>query len=654
MTSKFRNILRGLLVIVLLGQLTYLIVYSVGIFNHDSLSWDSSLYIQPWWLISKGNLWPYSTTINAPFFGNHGELIMWLLGLFGLIFRSPLFLLELQDVALIATEAFTLLWIYEIIFDHQNLSEATENNRTNIRNKNILFFIAVVILLVNPWNYWALGADFHIEPLATLFLVMSGRYLYRNDKKYIVTVGLTLLCGQVAAIWLVGLAISVVFAGDRRIRGLKLLLTGFIWYLILGFFGADQSNTLSEGYGYLSSSGANVSTFSVLIGAFEHLNRLISKIAQRWKDIWAYVSAPGLIGIISPWGLGVTLVILFVNMTNNYRHGVFSFPGFQGMPIGFFMVVGFVDTVVKLINGRSYKILAKFKTKTVGIVSVLTVFALLLTSIGWAVIWIPQVQNNWEKVSSASSATLNSVLAEVPSNDEVIASQGIVGRFATRKYVYPLRSLGCVPLKTAVVWFVVSQNQGIETLTSSQTASVLSEAIFQLGADIVSNANNIWLLKVNDSQKRVCFKNQNLTAASFLPTNVGIPYVGFDSQNSYMYAGGTQSGYVTYGAYDRVMPGRSVTAQVKLSSFSGVDVELWDDSTNTLLDRLQPDFNGVRQTFNLEGTVPNSNVTRLSVANTGKFIFVAKPASGPKGDLIEVRVYTSGGNPVKVYSVSYG
>ena len=134
MTSKFRNILRGLLVIVLLGQLTYLIVYSVGIFNHDSLSWDSSLYIQPWWLISKGNLWPYSTTINAPFFGNHGELIMWLLGLFGLIFRSPLFLLELQDVALIATEAFTLLWIYEIIFDHQNLSEATENNRTNINH----------------------------------------------------------------------------------------------------------------------------------------------------------------------------------------------------------------------------------------------------------------------------------------------------------------------------------------------------------------------------------------------------------------------------------------------------------------------------------------------------------------------------------------
>ena len=355
---------------------------------------------------------------------------------------------------------------------------------------------------------------------------------------------------------------------------------------------------------------------------------------------------------MSPWGFGVTATILLLNVTNNYRHGVFAFPGFQGMPIGFFMAVGFADTLARFISHQkaNSKGMGKYKIQVGYLVTVLMV----LISIGWAIVWIPQNKSNWVKVDPSASATISLILNKIPTSDEVIVSQGIAGRFAMRRYVFPLRSLGCFPIETPTSYLVITQNEGIETLTSSQTDAVLSESIFEMGAQLIYSSNNIWLLKLSTDSKSACFSKNNTMIGSFLPSDVGIPTIGLYPRDSYMYSSYSKSGYVVYGAYSRYDPGATVDANITLSSGSGVNVEMWDDTTGTLLDRIEPNFEGMKQTVSLQGVVPAASSYRPQQANSGKFIFVAKPATGPSGDLIEIRIYTSGSAPVKVYSVRYG
>jgi hypothetical protein len=643
--------------VTVVAQLVYLGIYSNRIFNSGSLSWDSSLYIQPWWLISKGNFWPYSTTLRAPFFGNHGELIVWLLGLIGFIFRSPLSLLLIQDLAFCLTEIVVLIWISEIVFKNENHGGFGYRYYKNYEfYKKALFVFAFLILLFNPWNYWALGADFHVEPIATLFLVVTGRYIYLKDRKYLLGMLGVLLCGQVASIWLIGLALSTFLTADRLKVGIKVLFSGLIWYFLLGFLGADQSNTVSEGYAYLTSNPtSNVSSFTILIGGLLHINRLFSKIFGRIKDVWAYISAPGLIGIVSPWGFGVTVVILLMNLGNNYRNGVFAFPGFQGMPIGFFMTVGLCDTAMRALaypkkSVKIEKARLNFKAK----VSLLLVSLMTLISIGWGLVWIPQVQSNWLKVDPKASASIVSALKVIPVSDEVLVSQGITGLFATRYYVYPIRKLGCFPVNTATVWMVLTSNEGIETLTTEQTLGILNYAIFDMGAQVIQSSNNIWLLQLKPVGASMCFNNTpNDMTGSFLPSDIGTPVIGNTVGNSYMYSPGGRSGYVTYGAYVRSLPNTRVTASVTLSSFQGVSVQMWDDSTNTIIAQLEPDFNGITTQVLLQGTVSGSSLDRSNEIFNGKFIFEAKHADAPKGDLIEIRVYNSGSSPVKVYGIRF-
>jgi hypothetical protein len=65
----------------------------------------------------------------------------------------------------------------------------------------------------------------------------------------------------------------------------------------------------------------------------------------------------------------------------------------------------------------------------------------------------------------------------IPAGDEVVASQGVVGRFANRLYVYPFLDLGgngqVIPLHGVPVTIVLT-DQGIEYTTPADITSAVT------------------------------------------------------------------------------------------------------------------------------------------------------------------------------------
>jgi hypothetical protein len=88
-------------------------------------------------------------------------------------------------------------------------------------------------------------------------------------------------------------------------------------------------------------------------------------------------------------------------------------------------------------------------------------------------------------------------------------------------------------------------------------------------------------------------------------------------------------------------------ARVTLSSDGPVNVEVWDNTGNVLLARDSLPSTDGKQTVTL--TV---NATRdyRKPLYSGWGPFRAKFGGGPKGERLEVRVWTPGGDTVSVYS----
>ena len=72
---------------------------------------------------------------------------------------------------------------------------------------------------------------------------------------------------------------------------------------------------------------------------------------------------------------------------------------------------------------------------------------------------------DWWRVSSPAATTLGGLLAGSPTSVEVVASQGVIGRFADRGAVYPdVASPQAFPVRSRSVLFVLTSAQGHETV----------------------------------------------------------------------------------------------------------------------------------------------------------------------------------------------
>lgn len=424
-----KNWIYGLVGAVFLLQFIELLVQSQKFWHRFFLGSDFAVYNQAWQLIGRGNLNPYMTIYpynyphyGYPFYQSHFELMMWPLALIHLISSSSLTLLFIQDLAIVLTGITILLWTRDIL---------TKAQAGPIFYSVMLVGTALAWVAI-PWVYYSAFVDFHSWTLATFPLVVAAWFFWKEKtNKYWICIFITLLFGAVAAIYVVGLGLSgLISSKTRRLSGTVMILVGLAWIALVTYMGADHGSSLAPHYGYLINQTASkkLSFSSLVIGILFHPSSVLKVLNKRFYDVYRFVGSEGAIGILSPWGLGVPVVVLLANSLNVSPSFIQPFASFQNIPVLPFVEVGTVMTIVFLWSKNlCCKVLAIFG-------AVLAIGQIVFFS--W--FWLPRAYR--QPIPSKAAAKELSIIKNKTksSNYEIVVSSYIMGRFSRHSLVFPL------------------------------------------------------------------------------------------------------------------------------------------------------------------------------------------------------------------------
>ena len=274
-------------------------------------------------------------------------------------------------------------------------------------------------------------------------------------------------------------------------------------------------------------------------------------------------------------------------------------------------------------------------------------------AIGWAAVWGPQIPAQWLRVSNSEAATLASVEARIPASAEVIASQGVVGRFSARAHVYSLGFFGSKLPVRPDTWFVITPTSGIETSTSAVSMALIGVLAGPLQARLVTQANGVWAFQLTPPPGVTTITIPD--GLSPLPAWAGAgpasrPVLDGTSADWHMAATGAE-GYVADGIEWLAEPGR-YRGEVTLSTTAratgrAINVEVWDNNVSTLLARRSISWTDGIQQIVLPFTAP-AEPDRTVFGGWGPFhADFVHPAPGQR---LEIRVWSPGRASVNVYS----
>ncbi len=622
----------------LAAQLVVLLWWSARLAGRFALSRDFAIYHQAWWAIAHGHLDPFDTVNGYSFVRSHGELFMWPLALLGWAWPHAVTLLWVQDIGLVAAEAVAFTWLCD------RAASARAPSTTGGQWLPVVLVAAGLVLLVgDPWVYWTLSFDFHLEVVAIFFAVAAARTLARDpSSRWLwLWVGVLVSCGDVAATYAVGVGLGAALAGRRwRRRGVEVALVGAAWTVLLTLAGLNAGSGLAGGYGYLAAGASVVLPGSIglkqlVVGVLEHPQRVLSTLWSRRVDLYADVGPGGVLGLASPWVAVACLLVLVENGLNAYLG--FVAPAFQSALVFVVLPVGTIGVLAAL--GRRRPRLALVAAAVV-----------TLNAVAWGAVWIPRTSTEWLRVSPAAATVLSSVERQVPAGDEVVASQGVLGRFSGRQWVYGVfEPGGAIPVRTRTVWVVVAPAQGIESEPVAAADALVTELAGPLHADLVAARAGVWAFRWTPAP--------SVTSLVVPPVPVTVPAwatpgpagrpVTVGPPSTWRAVSTGHEGYVVAGDYRRLPPGR-YTATVVLATTAPVDVEVWDVTGDVLLARRQLVATNGQEAVTVPVDEPRTYPHHVY---TGAGPFRITPVEPPPGDQLEVRVWTPGGAPVVVYSV---
>lgn len=397
--------------VVLLGQLAVLVARSQSQWARGNLSLDFAIFHQAWSQIAAGDLSPWVSVGDYPYWQSHFELAMWPLALLGTVFPSGLTLLVVQDLAIVGAEALAVLWALE-----------AATRRAVSRWWWVVPPLLVLALLVSsPHIYRAGMSDFHFQPLATFFVVGAARSLWRGSRRRVTwawVVG-ALLTGDVAGTYVVGLGLSALLARrDTRRTGGLLVLAGTGWVAIAALLGANRGSQI-EGYAHLvprTLPDGSSAAFVVLGALLLHPDRPLLHLWERAPVLLSHFAGAWL-ALLHPWTFGVALVVLGTNGLHSAE--VFSTSSFQNLPV---VVLG------ALAAGLFADVLRR-RVPTPAVAGGAVAGLVLVTAL-----WRPEVEPPFPQPASAAEAVAR-VDGLLRPDDQVVASFGIVGRFADRPAV---------------------------------------------------------------------------------------------------------------------------------------------------------------------------------------------------------------------------
>ncbi|MGC8463982.1 MAG: DUF2079 domain-containing protein [Acidimicrobiales bacterium] len=623
--------------VVLGAQFVVLAWWSARLAGRYALTRDFSIYHQAWWAIAHGHLDPFDTVFGYPFVQNHGEVFMWPLALLAWVWPHAATLLWVQDLGLVGAEAVAFTWLCDLA-----AATSPRSGRQAAWVPAVLAATGLVSLVADPWVYWTLSFDFHLEVVAVFFALAAARTLARDpSSRWVwVWVGLTLACGDVAATYLVGVGLGAAIAGRHwRRRGITVAAAGVIWTLVLTVAGWNRGSELASGYGYLAAAAPAVAPTSIglkqlVVGVLEHPQRVLSALWSRRVDLYADVGPAGMLGLAFPW-VAVTCVLVLLE-NGLYRSVLFVAPGFQSLPGYVLLPVGTVAVLAAV--GRRWPRLA-----------LAAATAVVLNAVAWGVVWTPRTSSQWLRVSPAAASVLASVERQVPTDAEVVASQGILGRFSGHQWVYEIAGVGTVPVHAGTIWVVVAPAQGTETEPVAAADALVAELAGPLHADPVVARAGVWAFRWTPGPQVTALTVPAVpaTVPGWATPGPAGRAVTVGPPSTWRAVSTGQAGYVVAGDYRREPPGR-YTATVVLATAAPVDVEVWDTTGGVLLARRQLAATNGQEAVTLPVDEPRTYPHHVY---TGAGPFRITPIEPPPGDQLEVRVWTPGGAPVAVYSV---
>jgi Predicted membrane protein (DUF2079) len=610
----------------LLGlQLIAFLAWSTVIYNHYALTWDFSFYNQAWYLIAHGNLNPWDTTQGIWFWQNHCELIIWLLAPLYWIGPHDLMLVWIQDSAAAGAAAVAFTWICEIA------------GRRRADGHAAWFAVAgLVLLMADPWTWASLSWDYHGEPLGVLVVLLLSRDLFNGRRRAWVWAAILLLCGDVAASYLVGAGLGGALASRQsRWRGLSMAGVGALALVVITLVHGNIGSGHGLGkYAYLAGvpAGTSLPMSRLLIGAITHPLIALKALFSKAPNIWANLASPGLLGVgfipILP------LVIVALLAANLWPGDLFSAPGFQNIPLYFLVPVGTVAVLAALRQ--------RLRITTLALSCVVVAQAL-----AWAAVWGPQVSVRWLRVPAATAATLAATQALIPPGAEVIASQGVSGRFAGRALSFPIMSPGQLPVH-GQTWFVIAPTTGIETEAPASAMALIGELAGPLGATLVTAANGVWTFRWNPpaGTTTITIPGNSAPIEAWVSPGAAGRSVRIGPVSDWHAAATGGDGYVADQLAWQVPTGRYM-AEVTLATSGPVNVEVWDDTGNALLARRTVTASGGPEQVMLPF---DARIGYRAGDFPGWGPFHADLVPPPTGQRLEVRVWSPGGTMVNVYS----
>jgi hypothetical protein len=609
--------------IVLGVQFALMLAWNALQIHRYDQTWDFAGFYHIWYAVWHGAL-------TTSWWHGQGIFIWWPLGLLSLVNSSPMTLLSIQDIATVGAEVVAFYWLTEIAWGQDRLSP------------RLLSWLGLLLLVVNPWIYWAISWDYHSEAVGCFFAILAARALFRNQKRAWIWVALTLASGLVPATYIFGIGLSrLLKRGNGWYLGIAACVVSVAWIVLFIHLGAGGSL-------FATNIGRSLATPGTLtISSPKHLvSEVVNQISDVVRNDWfnrgdfvANLAPQGIFGALATPAIGITAVVLGVSESQT---GTAIVP--PSMQNVFVYVILPIGTVLALIW-----LAKRFTPRVVKALMGLTAVNVLV----WSAIWMPYLPVQWLTTSASSAAVIRRAAARIPSNADLLISQGIMGDFGWRPKFLGLTidPPWTVPVSGKDVWFIVAPHQGIEIESVMGEYDIIDTLANQLHAAIVADSNDVWVFKWHrpPSVNQIKFGPINHSYPAWLFPSIGGIVRDGPRRRWYLAASGKE-GYLLWNDEWLEQKGRYVAEATFKSSGPGpISVQIWNDSTNReLAERQYTRTNGVvRASFFLS---VKHGQEHQPWPGAGPFRIDPQPS--PPGQQIEIRIWDAKGATASVYSIS--
>ena len=220
-----------------------------------------------------------------------------------------------------------------------------------------------------------------------------------------------------------------------------------------------------------------------------------------------------------------------------------------------------------------------------------------MQTLGWAAVWGPVTASQWLRVPAASAATLTALAAEIPASAEVIASQGVVGRFSGRPELPELVHPGRLPVSGGGTWFIIAPSIGIDVQRTASEMGLIAELAGPMHATLITHANGVWAFRWRPPAGIHAMRVPGISGRCQPGLRPGLRYrwpaLPSGPVRTWHLTSIGPPGYVADGLAWQIPTGQ-YQVNVTLSARLRVNVEVWNDNGNRMLARRSiPATNGI-------------------------------------------------------------